>query len=53
VPEVWIVDIVGSAVETYRQPKGGAYSSAERRISGTLAPELIPGIAIDVATLLA
>jgi Uma2 family endonuclease len=52
VPEVWIIDVAGSAAEIYRQPKDGAYSSAERRTSGTLAPELIPGIAIDVATLL-
>ena len=35
VAEVWIIDIAGSAVEIYRQPKEGAYSStgaADRRI---------------------
>ncbi len=53
VPEVWIVDIAGCAVEVYRQPQGRAYSSMERRTGGMLAPDLIPGIAIDVAALLA
>jgi len=53
VPEVWIVDLVGAAVEVFRQPKEGAYSSRERRTSGALAPGLVPGIVIDVAALLA
>jgi Uma2 family endonuclease len=53
VAEVWIVDLAGSAVEIYRQPKEGAYSLTERRIDGALAPILVPGIVIDVAALLA
>ncbi len=53
VPEVWIIDLAGAAVEVYRQPKDGAYSSQERRTGGALAPGLVPGIVIDVATLLA
>ena len=34
VAEVWIIDIAGSAVEIYRQPKEGAYSLTERRTGG-------------------
>jgi len=53
VPEIWIVDIAGVSVETFRQPKESAYSSQKRQTSGSLAPELVPGVAIDVASLLA
>jgi Uma2 family endonuclease len=53
VPEVWIVEIAGSAVEIYRQPNDGAYEFCERKVSGTVAPRLIPAVAIDVAALLA
>lgn len=52
-PEVWIVDLVGSAVEVYREPREGAYASHERQTSGRLAPALVPGATIDVAQLLA
>src|SRR5271166_1491454 len=41
VPELWIVDIAGAAVEVYRQPKDGSYASRERRSSGSLAPALV------------
>jgi Uma2 family endonuclease len=53
VPEVWVVDIAGSAVEIFRQPKDGAYSLTERRTGASLTPELVPDVAIDVAALLA
>jgi Uma2 family endonuclease len=53
VPEVWIVDLAGAAIEVCRQPKDGVYVSQERRTSGMLAPGLVPGVAIDVAALLA
>ena len=53
VPEVWIVDIFGAAIEVCRQPKDGAYAIRERRTSGLLAPELVKEIEIDVAALLA
>ncbi len=52
-PEVWIVDLLGGAVEVYREPKDGAYGSRERLTNGSLAPALIPGVTIDVAALLA
>jgi Uma2 family endonuclease len=53
VPEVWIVDLFAAAIEVYREPKDGAYAVRERRTSGTFAPALLPGVAIDVAALLA
>ena len=53
VPEVWIIDIAGSAVEIYRQPNDGGYEFRERKAGGTIAPALVPVVAIDVAALLA
>jgi Uma2 family endonuclease len=53
VPEVWIVDLAGAAIEIYRGPKDGAYSSRERQTSGSLTPTLVAGVSIDVAALLA
>ena len=53
VAEVWIVDLAGAAVEVYRGPKEGGYSSPERRTGGSLTPDLVPSVAIDVAALLA
>jgi len=53
VAEVWIVDLAGAALEIYRQPKDGTYSLTERRTGGSLTPDLVPSVAIDVAALLA
>ena len=53
VSEVWIIDLPGSAVEVYREPKEGAYASRERLTDGLLAPALVPGVTIDVTGLLA
>ncbi len=52
VPEVWIVDIAGAAVEVFRGPRDDAYARSERLNSGLLSPALVPAIAIDVAALL-
>jgi Uma2 family endonuclease len=53
VPEVWIIDLVGGAVEVYRGPRDGAYAARERLTGGLLAPALVPGVTIDVAGLIA
>jgi Uma2 family endonuclease len=53
VPEVWIVDLVGAAIEVYRQPAGAAYARKERLTSGSLTPALVPGVTLDVGALLA
>jgi Uma2 family endonuclease len=53
VPEVWIIDLPGSAVEVYREPKEVAYASHERLTDGLLAAALVPDVTIDVTGLLA
>jgi Uma2 family endonuclease len=53
VPEVWIIDLSGSAIEIYREPKDGAYVLRERLTEGLLAPALVLGVTIDVTGLLA
>jgi Uma2 family endonuclease len=53
VPEVWIVDLRGAAIEVHREPAGDAYAVAERLTRGSLAPVLISGVTIDVGVLLA
>ena len=53
VAEVWIVDLAGAAIEIYRGPKEGGYSLTERRTGGSLTPDLVPSVVIDVAALLA
>jgi Uma2 family endonuclease len=52
VPEVWIVDLLGAAIEVYREPVGDTYGRKERLTSGLLAPVFAPGVTIDVGTLL-
>jgi Uma2 family endonuclease len=53
VPEVWIADLRGAAIEIYREPAGDAYAVSERLTSGSLAQVLVPGVTIDVGALLA
>jgi Uma2 family endonuclease len=53
VPEVWIVDLPDAAIEVYRQPAGDGYALKERLTAGSLAPVLLPSVAIDVGALLA
>jgi len=53
VPEVWIVDLVGGAVEVYREPKDGAYASRQLLADGLLSTSLIQSVTIDVAGLIA
>jgi Uma2 family endonuclease len=52
VPEVWIVDLSGGAVEVYRDPKEGRYASSVRVSQGSLTPVRIPEVTINIATLL-
>ena len=52
VPEVWIVDLPGAALEVCREPAGEAYAHRQRLTSGSLAPVLLPGVTIDVGALL-
>ena len=53
VPEVWIVDVEGEAIEVYRDPDitGGRYRSLQTVMEGTLAMSQLPSVTIDVGTL--
>jgi Uma2 family endonuclease len=53
VPEYWIVDLEGGAVEVCRNPSAGRFGYAERvGIDGTLSPVAFPDFQIAVATIL-
>jgi Uma2 family endonuclease len=43
VPEVWIVDLVGRAVELCRGPGPGGYVEHSRVTEGMATPTLVPG----------
>ncbi len=51
IPELWIVDLAGAAVEVCRAPRGEVYGARERLLAGLLAPVLVPSVAIDVEAL--
>jgi Uma2 family endonuclease len=53
VPEVWIVDLPGRAVEVCRGPGPEGYAERRRLTAGMVAATLVPGLEIDVAALLA
>ena len=53
VPEVWIGDLVGRAVEICRGPGPEGYAERRRAMEGTTTPILVPGLDVDVAALLA
>ncbi|MFO1039921.1 MAG: Uma2 family endonuclease [Geminicoccaceae bacterium] len=53
VPEVWIVDLAGRAVEIFRSPRPAGYAERLRLTEGTAVPVLVPGLSIDVAALFA
>jgi Uma2 family endonuclease len=53
VPEVWIVDLVGRAVEMFRGPGPEGYAERRRVTEGMATPSLVPELAIDLAQLLA
>ncbi len=53
VPEVWIADLSGAAVEVYREPTADGYVRRERLGSAevTLSPQLLPGLRLTVKDL--
>lgn len=53
VPVVWIVDLVGRAVELCRGPGPEGYAERHQVTEGMAMPTLVPGLEIDVAALLA
>jgi Uma2 family endonuclease len=53
VPEVWVVDLAGRAVEVCSQPGPEGYAERRRVSEGTATPTLVPELGVDVAALLA
>jgi len=52
VPEYWIVDVAGAAIEVLTDPVGGAYRSSNRLTRGdVLRPIRLPGVEIAVSDL--
>lgn len=53
VPEVWLVDIPGRQVETYRRPVGGLYTEIAIRSPGeSVAPEAFPEFVVAIDAIL-
>jgi len=54
IPEVWILDVNGSAVEVYRGPTVDGYARVERLAEpdAALTPELLPQLRLSVGRLL-
>ena len=48
VPEVWVVDLVGRAVEICREPGPEGYAERRQLSEGSATPMLVPGLAIDL-----
>ena len=53
VPELWIVDLAGAAIEVHREPQQGLYGRHEHYDRGMLYPVLVPAVVIDVEALFA
>lgn len=54
VPEYWVLDVKGAALEIYREPTGDAWGSRTVLQAGdTAKPALLPGVEVDVGELLA
>ena len=53
VPEVWIVDLRRPGVEVCREPGAEGYAERRRLTAGVAMPTLVPGLAIELETLLA
>lgn len=54
IPEYWVVDLGGEAVERFRSPAaGGGYADTQRLTAGaTLVPEALGAPAVDIGELL-
>jgi Uma2 family endonuclease len=49
IPEVWIVDLEGDAIDVYRRPEGDGYASSERIVrGGTVSPAAFADIVLAV-----
>jgi Uma2 family endonuclease len=53
IPEVWIVDLAGRAVEVHAAPRDERFTAERRHEAGGLAPACLPGCPVDLGRLLA
>lgn len=52
IPEVWLVDLEGKHLSTYREPSGNKYRQIETPASlDALTPRLLPRLALDLSDL--
>jgi Uma2 family endonuclease len=52
IPEYWIIDVQGQAVEVCRSPENGQYTSIDRMgVDRTLVPPCLPDLSVPVASL--
>lgn len=51
VPEYWIVDLAGRAIEVFRAPSSGGYTETLRVAGGRLRPVLVADTELDVGEL--
>jgi Uma2 family endonuclease len=52
IPEVWIVNIQTRSLEIYRHPKDTGFDSKDDLKKGTITPELLPGLTVNLEELL-
>jgi Uma2 family endonuclease len=53
IPEVWLVDLPGKVIETYREPRGGGYRVARTARRGeSVAPRAFPDLSLTVEDVL-
>ena len=53
VPEYWIIDLQGRAIEVHRAPSGDAYAEVRRAVPGeTVSPASLPDVVLHVSEVL-
>ncbi len=53
IPEYWVVDVQGSIVHVFRNPRDGVYADRSAASAGeSISPQEYPDVAIDLANLL-
>jgi Uma2 family endonuclease len=53
IPEVWIVNIPAGTLEIYQNPIDEAFNSKQELKTGTVAPELLPSLIVNLQDLFA
>lgn len=48
IPEVWLIDLQRRCVEVYRHPREGQYQQVDRHQTGSVSPQQLPEMTIDM-----